>query len=453
MGNRLSAYNLEVPVKGRVYWYNTLTGASVLLSAKQLEILKENVVQDIPTGTNDWAAVISFLSRHGFIVSENSDELALAIEKYDRTITDKTKLALVIAPSLQCNMQCYYCYEGDKPDARLQVHDAEALTTFVRSRLSQNGKLSVTWFGGEPLMALDIVLEAARKLQELCVKANATYVFRMVSNGYLLDAGSAALLASHGITSVQVTFDGSQESHDLVRRSRIGREPSQPSFERIIANIRTASEYVRVLVRIHVSRINYTTIPLLIEQLAEADLADKVAGVYFYPVFNFNPADKSANYLPKSDIHFSMEQFGELEYRFIYLLLQHGFVPFTPVFFETDYLGCYASIENGFVIDYQGNIKKCDHELGDVSTGQNTIYDFSNIDNDTMITKWRALRPENYFSCRGCAFLPICYAHCPHSNLVLPDLEPRCPSYKYNWKEVFPIFLDRRKRENGTDTA
>jgi uncharacterized protein len=233
-------YNLEVPAKDRVYWYNTLSGASVLMSPEQLDVLKERVVQGIQTGADDWSEVLAFLSRHGFVVSEEVDELALAVEKYDRTITDKTTLSLVIAPSMQCNMRCYYCYEGDKfdaVDAGLQVQDVEALIAFVRSRLAENGKLGVTWFGGEPLMALDFVLAASRRLQTLCKAANAAYAFRMVSNGYLLDAGSAARLACHGITSVQVTFDGSQKSHDLVRRSKVGRGPGQPSFERIIANI------------------------------------------------------------------------------------------------------------------------------------------------------------------------------------------------------------------------
>lgn len=442
-------YNLEVPAKDGVYWYNTLTGASVFLSAEQLDVLKERVVQGIHAGADNWSEVTAFLSQHGFVVSEEVDELAVAVEKYDRTITDKTTLSLVIAPSLQCNMQCYYCYEGDKSDAGLQVHDVEALIAFVRSRLTENGKLGVTWFGGEPLMALDFILAASRRLQALCKAANAAYAFRMVSNGYLLDAGSAARLACHGITSVQVTFDGSQKSHDLVRRSRVGQEPTQPSFERIIANILAASEHLRVLVRVNVSRINYATIPLLIEQMAEAGLAGKVAGVYFYPVFNLKPADNSTNYIPKSDIHFTMEQFARLERGFIDLLLERGFAPFLPLFFEADYLGCYASIENGFVIDYQGNIKKCDHELGVGDAGQSTIYDFSDIGNDATLTKWRAMRPESNLSCRLCAFLPICYAHCPHSNLVLPHLEPRCPSYKYNWKEVFPIFLGMHSRENG----
>ncbi len=443
---KLSQYNLEVPAAAGVFWYNTLTGRSVLLSEERLLLLKQLVPQLPRTApeTPAWSAVTEFLTEHGFAVPAEQDEVALAMQHYDQTVGADATLSLVIAPSLQCNMSCYYCYEGGKPTTALGLPDADALLSFIASRLTADGGLGITWFGGEPLLSKPFVVEVSRRLQALCGQLNVTYAFRMVSNGYLLDAPTAAELAQHGIGTVQVTFDGSRPLHDRVRRSSLGAVPSEPSFDRIIENIRAASEHLRILIRINVSRINLASMPLLVEQLAAAGLASRVAGIYFYPVFHFDPADEAAAYLPQSGVHLTVEQFAVEERRLVELLLAQGFSPFTPQFFTTGYLGCYAAIDNGFVVDYQGHLKKCDHELGVEAETASSIYDFAHLDSDESLLQWRSRRPDDNPSCRACVFLPICYAHCPHSNLLLPDQAPRCPSYKHNWRELFPIYLEQR---------
>ena len=451
MGIKLSQYNLEVPDGNNVYLFNTYCGTSVLLSIEQIQFMKEIVglVGSGDAGAGEWSAVIGFLMENGFVVPCETDELAMAINKYDRTVADTSSLSLVIAPSLRCNMRCYYCYEGKKTEASLHAKDIESLLAFISSRLTENGSLGITWFGGEPLLSKNFILEASKRLQDLCGRMGVRYAFRMVSNGYLLDAATAAELSGCGISSVQVTFDGSRHEHNQVRKSSLDHQPREPSFDRILDHIRSASEHLRIVARVNVSRINIDKMHTLVEQLDEASLQACISGIYFYPVFNYRPSDSSANYLPKKEIHFSMEEFALTERRLIDLVLNRGFKVFTPLIFEVGYLGCYASINNGFVIDYRGNIIKCDHELGMDRIARSTLSDFSDIDNDKNLRKWSLKRPESNNSCRACVFLPLCYSHCPHSNLILPDLEPRCPSYRYNWQDVFPVYLKERIRKDG----
>lgn len=451
MGIRLSRYNLEIPDGNGVYLFNTYRGTSVLLSAEQLHLIKQ-IVSRIDAGSDEdgqWSAVIDFMAENGFVVPTQLDELAQAIDKYDSTIADTSAVSLVIAPSLRCNMNCYYCYEGKDSDTALGAHDLESLLTFITSRLTDGGSLGVTWFGGEPLLSKPFIVAAANRLREVCDRMGVTHAFRMVSNFYLLDEKTAEELAACGIASVQVTFDGSRDEHDRVRRASQEGRPPADSFDRILANIALAGKHLNILARVNVSQLNIDKIPTLLEQLAEAKLQDRLSGLYFYPVFNYKASDAASNYLPKENLHFSMEDFARRERALIDLARAHGFTLFTPLIFEVGYLGCYASIANGFVIDHRGTILKCDHELGAGGSGRTSIRDFSRIDDDTDLSKWAAQRPESNPSCRDCPFLPLCYAHCPHSNLVLPEREPRCPSYKYNWKDVFPIYLRGRIGADG----
>lgn len=451
MGIRLSRYTLEIPDGNGVYLFNTYRGTSVLLSVEQLQLIKQIVGR---TGSDagdpgPWSAVIDFLAENGFVVPAEIDELALAIAKYDRTIADTAAVSLVIAPSLRCNMNCYYCYEGKDSDSALGAHDLESLLAFITSRLTEGGSLGVTWFGGEPLLSKSFIVAAANRLREICHRMGVTFAFRMVSNFYLLDEKTAEELAACGITSVQVTFDGSRDEHDRVRRASQDGQPPADSFDRILANIAAAGKHLRILARVNVSQLNIDRVPTLLAQLDAAGLQDCLSGLYFYPVFNYKASDSAANYLPRANLHFSMEDFARRERALIDLARAHGFTPFTPLIFEVGYLGCYASVANGFVIDHRGTILKCDHELGAGGSGRTSIRDFSRIDDDPDLSKWGAQRPESNPSCRDCPFLPLCYAHCPHSNLVLPEQGPRCPSYKYNWRDVFPIYLRERLGAEG----
>lgn len=449
MGIKLSRYNLEIPDSKGVYLFNTYRGTSVLLAPEQIQLIKEIVGRTEADEASQWSSVIDFMVANGFMVPAETDELALAIDKYDSTIADTSALSLVIAPSLQCNMNCYYCYEGKTSDMSLGAQDMDSLLTFITSRLTEGGSLGVTLFGGEPLLSKPFIVEAATRLRDVCGRMGVAYAFRMVSNGYLLDEATAEELAACGITSVQVTFDGSRDEHDRVRRSSQDGQPRTASFDRILSNIASASRHLRVLARVNVSQLNIDKVRTLLEQLDEAALQDSISGIYFYPVFNYKASDSSSNYVPRKDLHFSMEDFALKERELIDLARTHGFNIFTPQIFEVGYLGCYASIANGFVIDHRGNIIKCDHELGAGASGRTSIRDFSHIDDDEDLSKWAAKRPESNASCRDCTFLPLCYAHCPHSNLVLPDRGPRCPSYKYNWQDVFPVYLQGRIPADG----
>jgi uncharacterized protein len=446
MSIKFSKYNIEIPVGTRVYLYNTLSGCSTLVSKEQLNYLKNIIVQfnEEDIEINKWTEVIRFLLDNGYVVAKEVDEIALALKKYDKIVTDMSQLSLVIAPSLQCNMNCYYCYEENKTDLSLKSDDSELLFNFIKSRLIKNGKLGITWFGGEPLLCKDFIVNASSNLVALCQSMNVTYSFRMVTNGYLLDSETAKELYDNGITSIQITFDGSRKEHNLVRQSELDKGNNKDSFDRITNNIKYASEFLKIIIRVNVSYKNIDNMSLLLKQLNEAGLVDKISQLYFYPVFNYKTSEPSANYLPQEGIHFTEKEFAAQERNLIDMALEQGFEIFTPLSLKVGFIGCYASHDNGFVIDHTGEIKKCDHDLGKNGTSISSLNNYNDICDTKVLQKWNEHRPENHQTCRECAFLPICYSYCPHSNLILPNSEPRCPSYKYNYKETFPLYLEQR---------
>ena len=110
--------------------------------------------------------------------------------------------------TLGCNARCACCGSAAgvaRPD---ELDRDEALA--VASELAALGCERVTLMGGEPLVRADWP-DLARAL------SSGGVVVEMVSNGWLLDAATAAELVAAGVHSVSVSIDGPLPIHDRLR--------------------------------------------------------------------------------------------------------------------------------------------------------------------------------------------------------------------------------------------
>jgi uncharacterized protein len=63
-----------------------------------------------------------------------------------------------LLPTEDCNFRCTYCYE-DFAIGRMSRATIEAVKKLIESRVPKLRALTIGWFGGEPLIAKDIVME------------------------------------------------------------------------------------------------------------------------------------------------------------------------------------------------------------------------------------------------------------------------------------------------------
>src|SRR5215210_7733029 len=75
-------------------------------------------------------------------------------------------LHLILLPTEQCNFRCVYCYEDFAAGemARPMVNGVKSL---LARRIANLDLLSLSWFGGEPLLAWPIVEEVQSFALEL----------------------------------------------------------------------------------------------------------------------------------------------------------------------------------------------------------------------------------------------------------------------------------------------
>ena len=105
-------------------------------------------------------------------------------------------LHLIILPTERCNFRCTYCYE-DFSIGRMSRETVLAVKRLIDRRLDDLHSLSVSWFGGEPMLARGIVEDISEHIvRAVAERPNQIhYLADMTTNGYLLDSSNIKRLA------------------------------------------------------------------------------------------------------------------------------------------------------------------------------------------------------------------------------------------------------------------
>lgn len=283
-------------------------------------------------------------------------------------------LHLVILPTENCNFRCFYCYE-DYQNGRMSLETINGLKKFLANRAQNLDLLILEWFGGEPLVATDIVLDISNFALELSNKYHFELTSKITTNGYNLTPEVFNKLYKVNIKTYQITFDGPREIHDKSRVLTNG----EGSFDRIwnnLINVHNSTSNVIVLLRIHLDEDKVSYVEDLIEDINEQFKGDSRFRILFKPISKLGGkndnslkvllSDRIESYINTLDSRVSSE----------HTLSKNDNIK--------DY--CFASYPNSLVIRSTGEICKCSLGLND---SRNFIGNLNsdgtlNIDNEKL---------------------------------------------------------------------
>lgn len=119
----------------------------------------------------------------------------------------RDSLLLTIMPTEGCNFRCPYCYEDHAPIS-MRRKTLDQIQAYIAEQAPRFRHIGIAWFGGEPTLCKDVILETSGLIQSLQEAHSFRYTASMTTNGYLLGLEDFRKYYHAGITTYQITLDG-----------------------------------------------------------------------------------------------------------------------------------------------------------------------------------------------------------------------------------------------------
>ena len=274
---RPSRYNIIVDYDGATLLYNILTRELAEIDSFEKEVLEKKLITVSEYQLPEKTRIIELLQKH-LIVEIQEDETQTYFEVYNiiKSMTPpKAGIGCYkIFTTTVCNARCFYCFEGNITKLNMNTDCADSVARYILET-KKEGKLILSWFGGEPLCntkAIDLITK--RLHQE-----NVEFVSEFTTNGYLFNRNNVNKAVNDWNTKkVQITLDGMDDEHN--RRKAFTVSSSNP-FREIIGNIHLLLDAnIHVSIRINIDQNNVDDAKLLVDFLDKEFPKKKHLSVY-----------------------------------------------------------------------------------------------------------------------------------------------------------------------------
>lgn len=372
---------------------NHLSGGIIEVNPRIFKALQGNHVAKIKDEEH-----VQALRYGNFIVDADLNEVE-ALKKKRQEWSDTVKvIGLQIVPTLACNFRCPYCYEnqGEK-NSLISKEVMDSIVNHVQETMQPTTRaLNISWYGGEPLLAVKQIEYLSGALFKLCMENKIEYRSSIITNGFLLDKQNVDTLLKYNLRSLQVTLDGPKDVHDKRRILHDG----SGTWQVIVDNLKYVLEKkVGVMVRINVDKTNIDSIERLFQELQTEGIFSRIS-ISFGAVLAFGNVCRSVE-----DNLISFEEaekkIGQEKIQSLLKNSQSYSRRFTP-----NFLGCVAVARNSFIVGPSGELYKCSKTIG--SDGEICGH-ISNIDrNNPNLKKWEGITNLDDQTCSKCSVVPIC---------------------------------------------
>lgn len=400
-----SMYIIDYESKdGKYYMMHTASGNIVSTNVAQ-----KMQLQQILNAPDDHleSVVCGKLTDLGFIVPDRVNEYQIITAKrLLRNFCKNNYLELTIMPTEKCNFRCVYCYENFvKP--KMNEETMGSIIRYVKKNISNRKGLIVSWFGGEPLLAMDVIEKLSNEFIKICRENRKIYSASITTNAYLLNLEVFEKLRKMRINHFQITIDGNKMIHDKQRVLAGG----GGTFDQIIQNLKSIcmngkSNLWTISLRTNVTNNTVHNIGQFKKEIIDSFNDDPRVYIMLRKMWTNNTDDADALVCSDQDFECFVNQ-CEISETSLYQ---------EYIFAHDMNFMCYASNPNSYVIGSDGKIYKCTYALYDDinQIGQLDRAGEIHLDEEKL-SFWIAPRATNQAECMTCANYASCVSNgCPY---------------------------------------
>lgn len=396
----------------------------------------------------------------------NSEFYALAIDNLSESIsihkrrveyigTDSQSFkpnCIVLNISGKCNLSCKYCFSQDRHGFKfnsMTVKECVDAISFMINNCPEESNYSVNFFGGEPLLESDTLIDTVTRVCELFPEKS--FQFSITTNGTIMDKQMVAFFRKYQI-SLLISFDGPKE---IVNKYRKHKNDSIDTYSLVLAN-------TELLKKEDIPFCFRATVVPSSQRLMEIVLLFESHEVPYYLVPCFNPGNDNKGAFLDWDNESFFEEYERVSSFFLSKIEKNE-----PIF-------CYSFISkikavhqqffskypcgigiNLFSVTNTGNIFPCMNFATHPETVIGNIY--SGINQDRRM-QFMPFDVDSINGCKDCIIRYQCAGGClsgrydTNNKSILPPDERMCELKKLIWKNIIrsyqriktinPIFLD-----------
>lgn len=416
-----SIYNIYIENEENILLYNSHSGAICELDKSSFAYISN--IDCLSSVEQENSEYFNELKENAFIIPQDFNESNFfRMEHYNQQFSNfSERITVVITPTMKCNFKCFYCFENDIDDKRIMNNDIVSdVIEFIRNIISENNQvkyLHISWFGGEPLLEIDLIKHISLDIKGLCEILDIKYTSSIVTNGLLLDQNYIGILKDCNVNSVQISLDGDREE------TCIRKGISSKQFDTIVENIQYACNKINLSIRINVDKLNYTQVKQITQYLLVDMQLDNKLKLYIAPIRS------------KGEQFYSSYEFSKVQIEFYKFLYDNKcFSNLERIYPKSKYISCGLIQKNNFVIDSSGNLYKCEHLVGKSELSVGSVKNGRNFsDAEFMFTDLEYLN-----KCTKCKYFPICRGGCAKERYY--ENEPLdCKAVAYEVKETIKL--------------
>lgn len=396
MEYKKSKFNYYFEYEGDNYIYNTYSSALAKLDDKDFNI-EEPYIDD--------------LLNNGYIVDESTNEVQNILNEINEYINKPRKeLDITVILTEMCNFRCVYCYQTKNINIFSQ-EDADELISQA-AELYDNGYdiLNIHYFGGEPLLNLNVLEYLDKEFKKISKDKNKTYNSFVTTNGSLL---TDDLIKNIDFNTYYLTFDGNEEWQNKLKISNIN---SYQNNFRIIRNILKLSNS-NINIRFNVCKDNYVSFIDTINKIVKLKEYDSER--IKYEITPLKKLTANANFK-----ELKPEEYAKIHLELCLVLKNKGIKLYLPRAFSEP---CKYITGNAYCIGPKMKACYC-------SSDNTLIQDKINIlEYKKNITYNHEIPSE----CLDCNVMPLCI----HSCGLLKDEGAACIPEKFILKDILCDYL------------
>jgi uncharacterized protein len=341
----------------------------------------------------------------GFLVSQSIDEIERIKVYFQEVRYSTTRLRVLVAPTLACNLRCTYCFERSVHDSaamrRMSFDTADAVCAFLDQACEGKENVVVNWFGGEPLIRMDVIGRISEHLLRRLEKSQIPYLGQLTTNGVLLTREVVRKLRAWKVEECQLTVD-------VPGRNKLDAR-GRPVLDRQLDRTAEAAERLRIKLRINVSQDDEAEFDALYAALVARGLQKTLDRVHMTLVL---PTECGGETRAGSTLerHASPAMFRRERAKMRSLGL-----PLRPPV-PTSSKPCGATCVDQLLIDPQGLLYKCPNDLGMPERAYASVLPDRPVQPRNLLP-WLTYDWFSHEECRACPLLPRCAGGCPHRRM------------------------------------